>query len=246
MTSAGNRARVAVVTLVVGAAIASVPAAAAAPVKGPVVEQMVVYRGGEARVKTLRAAPARVRVTKRKRCAVSAATPLAALVRARPGKIGLRDFGGCSATRGKDGGGLFVRSIRGERNRAQDGWVYKVGRRLGTAGAADSSGPFGNGRLRKGQRLIWFYCHYEEGSCQRTLELQVRDIGAGAVLARVRGYDDLGRGIAVEGATVSDGDVSAITAADGTARLSLGAGSHAVRAAKAGLIRSFDERVTVR
>ena len=36
--------------------------------------------------------------------------------------------------------------IAGERNRGQDGWVYKVGRRAGTAGAADAAGPFGNGR----------------------------------------------------------------------------------------------------
>ena len=34
-----------------------------------------------------------------------------------------------------------------------DGWVYKVGRRSGSGGAADPAGPFGTGRrLRGGQR----------------------------------------------------------------------------------------------
>ena len=98
----------------------------------------------------------------------------------------------------RDGGGLFVGSIRGDVNRGQNGWVYKVGRRAATAGAADPSGPFGRGRLRTGQRVTWFYCRLRDGGCQRTLELKLR-AEAGAVVATVRGYDDEGHGVAGRG-----------------------------------------------
>jgi hypothetical protein len=61
----------------------------------------------------------------------------------------------------------------------------------------------------------------------------------------VRAYDDEGRGVAVEGATVSAGDASALTGVDGSARLALPAGAYRVVATKAGLVRSFPERVEV-
>ena len=61
----------------------------------------------------------------------------------------------------------------------------------------------------------------------------------------VRGYDDEGHGVAVDGATVSAGGVSATTAADGSARLSLSAGTYRVIAERDGLVRSFAERVAV-
>ena len=41
------------------------------------------------------------------------------------------------------------------------------------------------------------------GSFQRTLELTAKQSGTGTVVVRVRGYDDDGRGVAVEGADVS-------------------------------------------
>ena len=63
---------------------------------------------------------------------------------------------------------------------------------------------------------------------------------------RVRGYDDAGRGILVQGARVTAGVLSAATDASGTARLRLTPGRHTVRASKEGLVRSFGERVTVR
>jgi len=221
------------------AALAPVGGAQAAP---PQVRQMVVFRDGAAVATTVSTRAARVRVGGR-RCTAGDATPLAALVRSRPGRVRLHDFGSCSR-RARDGGGLFVEAIRGEANRGQDGWVYKVGNRAATAGAADPSGPFGRGRLRAGQRVTWFYCRLREGGCQHTLGLKVR-AEPGALVATVRGYDDGGKGVPVQGATVSAGAATAETDAAGTASLPLGPGSYTAVAAKSDLVRSFAERVEV-
>jgi hypothetical protein len=212
----------------------------AAPAAAPRIEQMVVFRNGDALPRRVSTAGLLVRAGRR-RCAVGDATALAALVRSRPGRLRVRDFGSCSR-RPRDAGGLFVESIRSDRNRGQNGWVYKVGRRGATAGAADPSGPFGNGRLETGRRVTWFYCRLRDGGCQRTLELRL-SARPGGVLAVVRGYDDEGRGVAVAGADVSAGGMSALTGADGSVELALPAGSHRVVARKAGLVRSFPERV---
>lgn len=226
--------------------LAAVPATVVGPAVArgapPTIEQLVVFRSGKVVQGRTRGAGAVVRVRGR-RCAVAAATPLAALVRSRPGRIGLADYGSCSR-RARDGGQLFVRSIGDDRNRGQNGWIYKVGHKQATAGAGDPSGPFGRGRLRGGRRVTWFYCLYRYG-CQRTLELRARSEGGGVLSARVRGYDDAGRGVAIEGAMVSAGGQAASTDASGTARLRLAPGSHVVHASKAGLVRSFGERVTV-
>jgi hypothetical protein len=231
--------RRALIGLCAAALLFAAPGAAAA---APKVRQMVVFPSGKAVTKTVRAAQVWVRVEGR-RCAAGDGTPLAALVRSRPGRLALRDFGSCSR-RPRDGAGLFVSAIGAARNRGQDGWVYKVGRRSATAGAADPSGPFGRGRLRSGQRVTWFYCHLVGGGCQRTLEVRARP-APGGLTATVRGYDDEGRGAAVEGATVSAGGASALTGADGRAHLNLPAGAQRVVASKAGLVRSFAERVEV-
>jgi hypothetical protein len=220
------------------ALLAASPATAAAPL----VEQMVVFRDGDAATRTVAAKEVRVRIGKR-RCTAGEGTALAALVRSRVGRLGLRDFGTCS-TRARDSAGLFVSSIRGERNRGQDGWVYKVGNRGATAGAADPSGAFGRGRLRRGQRVTWFFCRLRNGGCQRTLGLAAT-VEPGAVSVTVRGYDDEGRGVPVEGATVSAGPATAVSGADGSARLALPAGPHRLVADKGGLVRSFGERVVV-
>jgi hypothetical protein len=208
----------------------------------PVVKQMLVFRSGEAVTKSVRASRVLVRVQGR-RCAAGDGTTLAALVRSRPGRLRLRDFGSCSR-RPRDGAGLFVSAIGADRNRGQNGWVYKVGRRSATAGAADPSGPFGRGRLRSRQRVTWFYCRLVGGGCQRTLEVRTKAEGGG-LIATVRGYDDEGRGVAVEGATVSAGRASALTGPDGSARLPVPSGIHRVVASKTGLVRSFPERVEV-
>jgi len=219
--------------------VAPVPGVGAAPTG---IEVMTVFRSGAASAMTVGPQGVQVRVGK-KSCAVPARSPLAALVRSRPGAIGLKDFGSCSRRAG-DAGGLFVRSVRFQRNRGQNGWVYKVGHTLATAGAGDPAGPFGRGRLRAGQRVTWFYCVYRSG-CQRTIGLRVRSEGGGLLSVRVRGHDDTGRGVAVQGVGVRAGGVSATTDGSGTARLSLAPGRYTIRASKPGLVRSFGERVTV-
>jgi hypothetical protein len=204
---------------------------------------MVVFRDGRALTRRVSARKTMVRVRGR-RCAAARGTALATLARSRPGRLRLRDFGSCSR-RPRDGVGLFVAAIGPDRNRGQDGWVYKVGRRAATAGAADPAGPFGRGRLRTGQRVTWFYCRLREGGCQRTLELSTGPESGGLVVS-VRGYDDEGRGIPIEGATVAAGEASAVTDPDGRARLALARGAYRVIATKDGLVRSFAERAVVR
>ena len=225
----------------VGAA-APAPAAVHAGAAAPGVSQLVVFRDGSSLAKTVSTKATSVSVGGH-RCATGTGTALAALVRSRPGKLRLHDFGSCSR-RPADGGGLFVRGIRGDVNKGQNGWVYKVGRRAATAGAADPGGPFGRGRLRSGQRVTWFYCRMRSGGCQRSLELKLRT-QAGALFATVRGYDDEGKGAAIAGATVSAGGATAQTDAAGVATLSLAAGHYSVVATKPGLVRSFGERVEV-
>lgn len=225
--------------VVLAAALAAAaPPASAAP---PKVKQLVAFRSGEAVQRTIGTAATHVRVRGR-RCAVGNATPLAALARSRPGGIRLRDFGACSSAP-RDASGLIVTGIRSDRNRGQRGWVYKVGRRAATAGPADMGGPFGRGRLRAGQRITWFYC-VRATDCQRTLELRVTQVDGG-IVATVRGFDDAGDGIPIEGATVTAAGVTGLTSADGRVQMALPPGTHRVVARKDGLVRSFTERVEV-
>jgi hypothetical protein len=231
--------RRALALLALGAgAIAPAPAAAAAPK----ISQLVVFRDGSAVAKQVKAKATSVKLG-RKRCGVADSTALAALVRSRPGKLRLHDFGSCSR-RAADGAGLFVAGIRGDLNRGQNGWVYKVGNRAASAGAADPGGPFGRGRLRSGQRVTWFYCRMKSGGCQRTLAVKLR-ASAGTLTASVKGYDDQGHAAAVPQAIVTAGTFSAVTVANGTATLDLPAGRYSVVAGKPGLVRSFAERVEV-
>jgi hypothetical protein len=223
----------------VAMALASPPAAGAA---APKVQQLVVFRSGAAhQQKTVSTRQASVAV-RGQRCAVGDGTALAALVRSGAGRLRLRDFGACSS-RPRDAAGLLVTGIGPDRNRGQRGWVYKVGRRAATAGAGDMGGPFGRGRLRRGQRVTWFYC-VRAGDCQLTLEVRATPVGGG-VIATVRGYDDAGDGVPVEGASVSAGVVTGLTGADGRVQLALPSGTHRLVARKDGLVRSFGERVEV-
>ena len=207
----------------------------------PTVRQMVVFRDGRALARRVSTAATTVRVAGR-RCATGNATALAALVRSHAGRLRLRDFGACSS-RPADAGGLLVTGIGGDRNRGQRGWVYKIGRRAATAGAGDPAGPFGRGRLRSRQRVTWFYC-LRAADCQRTLEVRVQPT-AGGVVATVSGYDDSGDGVPIEGARVSAGGVTGLTAADGRVQLALPSGRHRIVARKDGLVRSFTELVEV-
>ena len=224
---------------VVAAAVLALPPAASAAV--PKVRQMVVFRNGHALSKRVSTAATSVRVSRR-RCAVGERTPLAALVRGRPGPLRFRDFGACSS-RARDAAGILVTGIGPDRNRGQRGWVYKVGRRAATAGAGDTGGPFGRGRLRAGQRVTWFYC-VRAGDCQRTLEVTAKP-ATGGIVARVRGYDDNGDGVAIVGATVTAGQITGITGPDGRVQMALSTGTHRLVARKDGFVRSFTERVEV-
>ena len=77
-----------------------------------------------------------------------------------------------------------------------------MGRKSAPAGAADPTGPFGRGLLKSGQRVLWFYCIADdEGGCQRTLELTAKPASGGVVNVTVKGFDNAGKGIAIEGAT---------------------------------------------
>lgn len=202
------------------------------------VPTMVVRDSGET-VKTVRPSAASVRVSG-SRCAVPAATPLAALLAIRV-KPHLRDFGSCSK-REVDSGSLFVDGIGTQRNRGLDGWVYKVATKLGTAGAADPTGPFGRGRLRASQPLVWFYCRLDAAakSCQRTLSTR-SSVSAGVTRVRVTAYDDRGAGVPAAGAAVSRGGQSTVADASGLA--SLPAGGGVVTARAQGLVPSFPEEV---
>jgi len=224
-------------------AAAALPAAAAGS-SPPKVDQLVVLRDGTVKGNNgVRARKASVRVG-RKHCTVPAGTPLAALVVSRAAKIGLHDYGSCSR-RPRDAGGLFVRSIGPDVNRGADGWVYKVGRKLGSADAADPSGPFGHGLLKSGSEVVWFYCHFTDGSCQRTLAFTRVAAAAGSVQVSVRAYDDRGRGVPAAGATVHVDGATALTGADGRATVAAAAGSHQLWVDQASRIPSFFRTVVV-
>ena len=229
------------------AAVAVAALAAAAPPAGaasyPKIGQLVVYRDGTALQKTATAKQVTVRVGGRD-CAVGSATPLAALVRIKPPKLRLRDYGSCS-NRARDAEQLFVRGIGPDVNKGFDGWVYKVGSKIATAGAADPGGPFGRGRLKDGQRVLWFYCRLVEQSCQRTLVVKVTSPAPGQVDVNVRSANDQGKTVPAAGATVHVGETT-VTADDaGHATLTVSAGTHSVHAERTGEIRSFAERVQV-
>jgi hypothetical protein len=233
--------------MVAGVAALAAPAGAQAAPHAPV---MVVGRAKVLRApRTVALAAHRVRVG-RHRCAVAAGTPLAALA-ATGLRLVVRDYAACSS-HPRDAGGLYVARVGPDRARGAAGWVYKVGHRVGTTGAADPTGPFGTGhRVRGGQSVLWFWCRQDAaGGCQRTLDVSApRHVAAGAPLrVTVRGYDDQGRGVRVAGATVRLGAARATTAADGTATLTAPAGRGRVRlgAERAGLVRAFGQEVAVR
>ena len=176
------------------------------------------------------------------RCTVAGATPLGVLAGTSLA-LRVRDYGSCGR-RAADASLLFVTRIAGDRNRGQDGWVYKVNRKVGSAGAGDRSGR----HLRGGDRLLWFYCRMQRaGGCQRTLEATPdRTTAAPGEMVRVtvRGYDDQGRGVAVPGATVRLGSATATTDAGGIAELAVPAGGRLpVTATRAGMVPAFPAEV---
>jgi hypothetical protein len=181
---------------------------------------------------------------------VGARTALAALAALlRDVRVGyrLRDYGHCSRRHTRDSSQLFVVRIGSERNRRDDGWFYKVNDRAPEIGAADPSGP----RLRAGDRLLWFYCFFNdaERSCQRSLRVLPgpRPAMGRPFRVRVRGYDNSGRPVAVQGATVRLGAVATVSGPGGVAELSPAQrGTQPLSAAKPGAIPSFPVEVEVR
>jgi hypothetical protein len=230
--------------IVLAVAVAAPAPAAAASVDVLVVGKSKVLRGP----KHVQLKQRTVKVG-RKRCKVLGATPLSVLAATKL-KLGFRDYGSCGK-RPADAGGLYVTKVAGEREKGRGGWVYKVGRKAGTTSAGDPSGPFGTGkRLRNGQKVTWFWCQLKTtGTCQRTLVAvpDRTDAAAGETLrVTVRGYDDFGKGIAVQGATVRLGSATAVTGAGGVATLTVaGSGRQRLQAERAGMVRAFPRVVAV-
>jgi hypothetical protein len=233
------------------AGVAALAAAAPAPaVAAKRADVLVVGRSGVLKgPKHIALVPRTVKVGSR-RCAVGRATPLSLLVATRL-RLKLRDQGACSKDP-RDAGALYVAAVAGQRERGHSGWVYKVGNRVGTTGAADPSGPFGTGRrLRAGQHVLWFWCTLDQaGGCQRTLDARPdrTHVASGETLrVTVRGYDDLGRGVPVAGATVRVGGATAVSGEDGVAAVTVpsGSGRLRVRAEHAGMVGGFPREVSV-
>jgi hypothetical protein len=223
--------------------------------RGPLVRSMIVGAGGTilSSARTVRAGATAVRVGRR-RCALAAGTPLAVLAAARRAggpPFAVRDYGRCGASPANSGE-LFVYSLGGESNRAQNGWEYKVDGVAGSAGAGDPSGPNGDGRLlRAGERVLWFWCRAVGGGCERTLEVasSATTVQRGGSLAvAVAGYDNEGRSTPIAGAIVTLGSDFASTGPDGRATLIAPAapGRYAVSAHGHGLVPSFPTTIAVR
>src|SRR5207248_2011747 len=114
------------------------------------------------------------------------------------------------------------------------------------AGAADPTGAFGNGRLKNGAQVTWFYCRYDNRvhGCQRTLGLTATPMSGGLQVS-VKAYDDQARAVAPAGATVHAGGASAVTDASGNATLALPPGAYDVYADGAGAVRSQAVKASV-
>lgn len=239
--SGGRRAAGGVV--LAGALALAGPAVAAPRVSVMVVGRSHVLRGA----RPVLDGPATAAVGRR-RCAVGAGTPLAALLRVGLA-VRIRDYGACSR-RAADASGLFVFRVGPDANAGRSGWVYKVGQRLGSAGAGDPAGPFGRGPLRSGARILWFWCAMGARGCQRTLGVATpARAGRGApVRVVVRAYDDGGRGRPLAGAEVRLGGSATISGAGGVAVLRAPGrrGRYAVSASASGTVPAFPEVVSVR
>jgi hypothetical protein len=237
-------------------AVASTQAAprARSAAGAPTLRSMIVgFSGTLWPAHTVTAGATTVRVGGRT-CAVAAGTPLAVLAadrRAGGPAFSLRDYGRCDGS-ARTSGQLFVYSLGGQANRGQSGWEYKVDGLSGSTGAADASGPTGNGRLiGSGARVLWFWCQASGGGCQRTLEVSpsTRSVARGAALqVAVNGYENEGRARPVEGAIVTIGSDFASTAANGRATLIAPSarGSYQLSAARRALVPSFPETIVVR
>ena len=113
-----------------------------------------------------------------------------------------------------------------DRARGPRGWVYKVGNRAGTTGAADPCRPVRH-RAAAARRPAAVVLVRAEP--RRGLPAHARRAARGRPPSRpvaplrvtVRGYDDNGRGVPVAGALVRLGGAQALTGADGVATVTV-------------------------
>jgi hypothetical protein len=221
-----------------GLAVVMLAAAGTAGAAPPRVQIMVVGRTRtllSARTVTLRAQ--RITIGGAGRCSVPSGTALAGLLDARL-SLRVTDVAGC------DPASMFVSRIGPNANGGQAGWEYKVDRSSPSYGAGDPGG-----RLRSGEQLLWFWC-VSASACQRTLAVApaAHIVAPGAPLAvRVVGYDDNGHAIAIAGATVQLGSVTAVTGPGGSVTVTAPArtGRYRLAAHGPGLVPSFPVQVTV-
>ncbi|HEV2815493.1 MAG TPA: hypothetical protein VGW10_19705 [Solirubrobacteraceae bacterium] len=212
------------------ALLLATPAAAA----GPRVRAMVVGKSGSvvAGVKSVPLAAFRHRG-----CRIGRGLPLGALEFLR---VPYATRGGCES--------LYVFRVGRSGAGGRQGWVYKVGTRVGTASASDPSGPFGTGRIRSGSEVVWFWCR-RALNCQRSLKVTgERRVGVGGTLrVRVRGYDDFGRSRAVRGARIVVGRARVRTDRRGVARIRMiRRGVFRLRAYRDGMVPAFPIGIRVR
>lgn len=213
-----------------GALALAVPAEAA----GPKVRAMVVGKSGNviAGVEQVRLDAFRLG-----RCRVREGLGLGVLHFLR---VPYRARGGCESK--------YVFQVRGAREAGRGGWVYKVGTRGASAAATDPSGPFGNGRIRSGAEVVWFWCR-RALDCQRSLKVtgERRIRVGGRLRVRVRGYDDYGRSRVIRGATVAVGRARVRTNRRGVATIRMiRRGVFRLRASKRGLVPAFPIGIRVR
>ena len=100
--------------------------------------------------------------------------------------------------------------------------------------------------------MLWFWCTLTAaGGCQRTLDAKPdRTTAAPGEILRVtvRGYDDVGKGVPVPGATVTLGTSTATTDDAGVATLVVPAASGRrlrLQATRDGMVRAFGRKVSV-
>jgi hypothetical protein len=223
-------ARALVLAALVAAALLALPAGGAGAAT-PRVQALVVGRNGW----TVGPRTVAVRALRVNRCRLRAGLPIGIL---RALRQPFRAEGSCSS--------LYVSQIRRDRERGAGGWVYKVGRRLPGRSASAPAG-----RLRSGQKVIWFWCR-RAGACQRTLSTSARS-SRGRMRAIVTAYDDFGRGRRVAGATVLVRRLGARrrstirTGRDGTVLIRVTRGRrYRVDSRRRGIVRGFPTVVRAR
>jgi hypothetical protein len=204
---------------------------------GARVQVMVVGKSGMlVEAMTLRARATVVRASRRA-CKVAGSSPLAALAGAldnRDVRWHVRDFGRCERRNARSSGQLFVDRVARDRNRGQDGWVYKVNDYAPTVGAADTAGR----RLRNGDRVLWLYCVMDAAS--RSCQPSLRIVPGAALRVGVHAYDNERHAKPAAGALVTLGPASAIADANGVASLaSPPAGRYSLTATAPGAVPAF-------